>query len=218
MLLVNNLDYVLTKEKKSEIKRYRPDMSAKIDQMMRYLIEQRVVGPGIAEHDKYLKILCTGLKTIIGTQTIARALLVNDPGLVDHSPTWWAAFHTTGSLDTSVKINIAMIAGAHALVIKELKNLPDDWYAINLIYGDPLTNAIKLGNIAMLNTIMDHLTTIKLGKQNLRGYLVLAQTKSAFPLEDSVTTAVMYNRPDMVWAFLEMYRIQFGNPTNSVLE
>ncbi|KAH5628828.1 hypothetical protein HBI51_209520 [Parastagonospora nodorum] len=219
MLIVNNLDYFLTAQG-DELGQhgYRTAMSVKIGQMMKYLISQRVFGSTDAEYDNNLKILCAGLKTIMGTQTIARAIIVNDPDLADHSPTWWAVFHTNGPLETSVKVNISMIVGAHALVIDELKNLSDDWHTINLIYGDPLTNAIKLGDITMLNTIINHLTTMKLVPKRQRGHLVPSQARSAFPLEDSVSTAIMYNRPDMAGALVQIYQVQFGNPVPSIFE
>lgn len=221
MVLVNNLHYFLQKKRGQMTRQgYNLRFKTKVNHMIGYLISQQ---PYVREiYRQVRKALCTGLKSIMGKEEIARAIVVQDPNLANYSPSWWAPFDASGPLSVSVRLTIAMCVKSRSLTRDLLPLLPDSWTQIDAVFGDPLTNAIKLGNMALLDVAVQQLSTRQLVPksafhQHYTGYIKHPHIpRSAFPVKEAVDTAILRNRTDMVAALLQLYYDQFGAPSNTL--
>jgi hypothetical protein len=221
MVLVDNLHYFLEKTPACMARQgYDTQFKRMFDRMIDYLVPQQVY---ISQSFRQLrKELCTGLRSILGKEEIARAIMVQDPNFANHSSARWTEFDVTGPLSVSVGLTIAMCINARGLVMGLLPLRPDSWNCMDEMFGDPLTNAIKLGNMTMLDVIIQQVSTRQLVSKSVSSqhttyyFSDTHQLRSAFPVEEVVDTAIMHNRPDMVAALLQLYYDQFGTPSNTL--
>jgi hypothetical protein len=213
-VLVNHLHIFVRKSDNALAKQnYRPDFIAKVKDMMGFLELKRPIITQGQNRATALRHLCRGLRKLVGGENIARAIITTDPNLAPHTPTWWAAFNS--SLNISVKLAVAMSVGFETLTRQLVRLLPDDKRQINVVFGAPLNNVIKLDSLHMLEVIIDELSNPPPHTNGQKRYLpYVPQGETAYPVEDAVYTAIYYNRPAMVAALLQFYHDKLHPPSN----
>jgi hypothetical protein len=80
------------------------------------------------------------------------------------------------------------------------------------MFGSPLLNAIKLGDLRMLSHVINHFERLHLNglRDRLRNNTCLTDLKSAFLIKTAVRTAIARDDVGMVNALLQAYITGYG--------